>query len=41
MNRIWSYVLRIVTLAFIATAVLLPVGTAARAEEILRPRPLA
>ena len=35
MNRIWSYVLRIVTLAFIATAVLLPVGTAARAEEIL------
>jgi len=35
MNRIWSYVLRIVTLAFIATAVLLPIGTAARAEEIL------
>ena len=35
MNRIWSHVLRIVTLAFIATAVLLPVGTAARAEEIL------
>lgn len=35
MNRIWSYVLRIVTLAFIATAVLLPVDTAACAEEIL------
>jgi molybdate transport system substrate-binding protein len=35
MNRIWSHVLRIVSLAFIATAVLLPVDTAACAEEIL------
>src|SRR5690242_15585588 len=35
MNLIWSYALRIVTLAFIATAVLLPVATVARAEEIL------
>jgi molybdate transport system substrate-binding protein len=35
MNRIWSHVLRTVTLAFIATAVLRPVGTAACAEEIL------
>lgn len=35
MNRIWSHVLTIVTLTFIATAVLLPVGTAACADEIL------
>lgn len=35
MYRIWSHVLRIVTPAFIATAVLLPVGTTACAEEIL------
>lgn len=35
MNRVWSHVLRIVTLAFIATLLVLPVGTAACAEEIL------
>ncbi|HEX5606389.1 MAG TPA: molybdate ABC transporter substrate-binding protein [Candidatus Binatia bacterium] len=35
MNRIWSHVVRIATLASIATAVLLPLGTAACAEEIL------
>jgi molybdate transport system substrate-binding protein len=35
MNRVWSHVLRIVTLAFIATVLVLPVGTAACAEEIL------
>lgn len=35
MNLIWSHVLTIVTLTFIAIAVLLPVGTAACAEEIL------
>lgn len=35
MNRIWLDILKIVTLAFIATAVLLPVGAAACAEEIL------
>jgi molybdate transport system substrate-binding protein len=35
MNRVWSHVLRIVTLAFIAIVLVLPVGTAACAEEIL------